>query len=294
LTGIHSYYSHRRRNLKTAFWLNLSFSVIELAGGIFTNSVAILADALHDFGDSISIGLAWYLEKIAGKKRDSRFTYGYGRFSLLAAFINGLILISGSIIILFEAIPRLSNPENPDAQGMVFLAILGILFNGIAVFKMQKGKSMNEKMVLWHLWEDIFGWVAVFIAAIIMNFYTIPILDPILSIGFTLFILYQVIRNILKVSGIFMQGIPEEIDLVELEKDINALEDVQSTHDLHLWSLDGQTNILTIHVKLDNDLSNKKVVELKKKIRNVTKTQQIQHLTLELEFEDEDCELEDC
>lgn len=294
MTGIHSHYSSRKRNLKTAFWLNLSFSVIELAGGIFTNSVAILADALHDFGDSISIGLAWYLEKIAGKKRDSRYTYGYGRFSLLAAFINGLILISGSIIILFEAIPRLSNPENPDAQGMIFLAILGILFNGIAVFRMQKGKSMSEKMVLWHLWEDIFGWVAVFIGAIIMNFYTIPILDPILSIGFTLFILYQVIRNILKVSSIFMQGIPEEIDLVELEKDINALEDVQSTHDLHLWSLDGQTNILTIHVKLDNDLSNKKVVELKKKIRGVTKTQQIQHLTLELEFEDEDCELEDC
>jgi len=294
VTGIHSHYSNSKRNLKTAFWLNLSFSVIELAGGIFTNSVAILADALHDFGDSISIGLAWYLEKIAGKKRDSRYTYGYGRFSLLAAFINGLILISGSIIILFEAIPRLSNPENPDAQGMIFLAILGILFNGIAVFRMQKGKSMSEKMVLWHLWEDIFGWVAVFIGAIIMNFYTIPILDPILSIGFTLFILYQVIRNILKVSGIFMQGIPEEIDLVELEKEINALEDVQSTHDLHLWSLDGQTNILTIHVKLDNDLSNKKVVELKKKIRGVTKTQQIQHLTLELEFEDEDCELEDC
>lgn len=294
MTGIHSHYSNRKRNLKTAFWLNLSFSVIELAGGIFTNSVAILADALHDFGDSISIGLAWYLEKIAGKKRDSRYTYGYGRFSLLAAFINGLILISGSIIILFEAIPRLSNPENPDAQGMIFLAILGILFNGIAVFRMQKGKSMSEKMILWHLWEDIFGWVAVFIGAIIMNFYTIPILDPILSIGFTLFILYQVIRNILKVSGIFMQGIPEEIDLVGLEKDINALEDVQSTHDLHLWSLDGQTNILTIHVKLDNDLSNKKVVELKKKIRGVTKTQQIQHLTLELEFEDEDCELEDC
>ena len=180
--------------------------------------MAILADALHDLGDSVSLGLAWYLEKIAGKKRDATFSYGYKRFSLLAAFINGLILISGSVVILFQAVPRLFNPQNPDTGGMIVLAVLGVLFNGIAAWRLQRGSSLNEKIIFWHLWEDIFGWIAVLIGAVIMHFTYIPVLDPLLSVGFTLFILYQVVRNILNVSGIFMQGIPADIDSDLLEK----------------------------------------------------------------------------
>lgn len=290
----HAHHRHRSKNLKTAFWLNLSFSIIELAGGLFTNSVAILADALHDLGDSVSLGLAWYLEKVAGKKRDASFSYGYGRFSLLAAFINGLILISGSAVILIHAVPRLFNPQNPDTGGMIVLGILGVIFNGIAVWRLHRGRSLNEKIILWHFWEDIFGWIAVLIGAVIMHFTYIPVLDPLLSVSFTLFILYQVVRNILKVSGIFMQGIPADIDLDLLAKEINSLHKVESIHDLHIWSLDGETHILTIHVKLTDDLSKPDQIDLKKQIRKITQVSNVQHLTLELEYKDEDCELKDC
>ena len=257
-----------------------------------------MADALHDLGDSASLGLAWYFERIATKKRDQRFTYGYGRFSLLAAFINGIILSLGSVFILVESIPRLLNPETVNSKGMIFLAFLGILFNGLAAFRLRKGKTMNEKMIFWHIWEDILGWVAVLIGGFLIYQFDLPVLNPVISILFTLSIVYQIFKNLRKVFQIFMQGIPSGVDSKSIEKVVKGIAGISSVHDIHVWSLDGARNIMTIHVKLDEEriqLSDyPSLIELKKQIKDRLQKFDIEHVTIELESKDEECEYKDC
>ena len=174
--------SNSEKNIGYAFFLNFGFTIIEIIGGFLTNSVAILTDAVHDFGDSISLGLAWYLQKVSKKGSDHKYSYGYKRFSLLGAIINSVILLVGSVFILSETIPRILEPQTPDVKGMFILAILGIIVNGAAVIRLRTGNTINEKVVSLHLWEDVLGWVAILIGSVMMYFFDIPIIDPILSI----------------------------------------------------------------------------------------------------------------
>jgi cobalt-zinc-cadmium efflux system protein len=293
MAGHHHHHS-ASGNIKVAFFLNLIFTIIEIIGGIFTNSMAILSDALHDLGDSLGLGLAWYLQTYSTKKRDQRYSYGYARFSLLSAFVNGVVLIIGSVFILSAAIPRLFNPVQPDADGMIILAILGIVFNGAAVLKTKGGHSHNEKMVSWHLLEDVLGWIAVLIGAIVMRFFGLPIIDAIISLVFTLFILYNVIRNVIKTARIFLQAQPEDVDLDEFEGAMTQLPNVNSAHDFHLWSMDGEKYVLTLHVVVSDQATPEEIKKIKKDIRNLGHKNKIDHITIEIEFESEQCELEDC
>ena len=137
----HTHHNEDVKNIRVAFFLNLLFTVIEIVGGILTNSVAILSDAVHDLGDSFSLGLSCYFQKIAKRPRTRNYTYGYKRFSLLGAVINSVILTVGSVLILMNAIPRLFNPQQPDVKGMLLLAVLGVVVNGAAVLKLRKGRS---------------------------------------------------------------------------------------------------------------------------------------------------------
>ena len=199
---------HSSENIKTAFFLNLFFTIIEFIGGIYTNSLAITSDAIHDLGDSISLGMAWYFQNLSNKKPTKTYSYGFKRFSLLGAIINSVILLVGSIFIILEAIPRILSPEHSDAKGMMWFAVLGIIVNGAAVLKLRKGTSINERVVSLHMIEDVLGWVAVLIASIIMQFWDIPILDPILSLLIALFILYNVFKNGRESVRIILQGTP--------------------------------------------------------------------------------------
>ncbi len=204
----HPHPNHDRiqKNFTLAFWLNTGFAILEIAGGLYTNSVAILSDALHDFGDSLSLGLAFYFQRKSLKKRDDYFSYGYKRFSLLGAFINSLILIIGSIFILQEAIHRLARPEQANAKGMLALAFIGIVVNAIAMFRLRSGGSINERVVALHFLEDVLGWVAVLIGSVVMLFADVPILDPILSMLIAGFILFNVTRTFVRRSGSFCKA----------------------------------------------------------------------------------------
>lgn len=285
---------HNIKNIRVAFFLNLTFTIIEVIGGIYTNSVAILSDALHDLGDSISLGLSWFLEKYSHKKRDDTYTYGYRRFSLLSAFINSMVLILGSVFILSEAIPRLYNPPEPDARGMFFLALLGILFNGIAAYKLSDHHSMNQRVARLHLLEDILGWVGVLIISIVMQFRYIPILDPVFSILFTLFILYRVFKNLHKTIRIFLQASPDEVNMDQLERDLKEIHNLLSIHDLHLWSMDGEYFVVTVHLVIPDDLGNHDRLQIKKDVRQLFEDCNINHATIEIERESEHCAMVNC
>lgn len=285
---------HGTKNIKAAFFLNLVFTIIEIIGGIMTNSMAILSDAVHDLGDSLSLGLAWYFQNLSSKERDSQFSYGYGRFSLLGALINVCVLLVGSVIILWNTIPRLMAPEAVDTKGMMVLSVIGIIFNGLAVYRMREGKSLNERVVTLHLMEDVLGWVAILIGAVIMYFYDLPIIDPILSLLITGYILFNVFRNLKRAMSTFLQDIPTDVSMEEIANILSAHDEVNSVHDLHIWSLDGEHHVLTAHLVLGRVLTADEQSSLKQTIRKELRKYQIGHATLEVELGDEDCGMDDC
>ena len=289
----HSHH-HSEGNVKVAFFLNLSFTIIEIIGGLYTNSLAILSDALHDLGDSFSLGLSWYFQKLSKKGRTKTFSYGYKRFSLLGAIINSIVLVAGSIFILTKAIPELFNPGETNVEGMLYLAILGIVVNGAAVFKLRKGETLNEKVVSLHLLEDVLGWVAVLIGSIVMMLVDAPFIDPLLSVLISLFVLYNVYKNLKKSLLVILQGIPEKVSIDDIRQKLKDMAEVIDIHDCHAWSMDGQYNILTIHLQLDKDYKLSEQSRLKETVRSKLKDESINHITIEFEGQNENCELEDC
>ena len=291
----HSHNHSSTENLRTAFFLNLFFTIVEFIGGIYTNSLAITSDAIHDLGDSLSLGMAWYFQKKSTKKATKNYSYGFKRFSLLGAIINSLVLLIGSIFIIVEAIPRLINPEVSDAKGMMWLAILGVIVNGAAVFKLKKGTSINERVVSLHLLEDVLGWVAILIGSIIMQFWNIPIIDPILSLLIAVFILFNVFKNGKESIRIILQGTPLHISTDKIKQTILGFKHVNGIHDCHLWTMDGEYNVLTTHIIINSSLSIAEIGILKKQIRKVLHDDfHLEHVTLELETSLEDCSYIDC
>lgn len=286
----HSGHHHETGNIKVAFFLNLAFTIIEIIGGFWTNSMAILSDALHDLGDSLSLGVSWYLQNYSKKGPDYKFSFGYSRFSLLGALINSIVLLGGSVLILSRAIPRIFNPEPVNAKGMIAFAVLGIFINGAAVLRLRKGKSLNEKVVTWHLLEDVLGWVVVLIGSIILNFKDLPIIDPLLSMGITIYILYNVVKNLKKVMNVFLQGVPEDISIEEIEKLVEEKTEALSVHHTHIWTIEGERNMLSTHVKIPDNYNSEDIINLKKNIRKLLKEKNIEHVTIEMEYETEECE----
>ncbi len=278
--------SHR---IAIAFFLNITFTIIEFVGGILTNSTAIMADAVHDLGDSLAIGFAWWMSKLSKKHANDHFTYGYQRFSLLSAIINGVVLMFGSMWILTEAIPRLFAPEMPHTEGMLGLAILGVLVNGYAAFKLSDGKTLNERMLNWHLLEDVLGWVAVLIVSIVLMFVEWPILDALLSVVFTLFILVNVVKNFNASIKLFLQAVPDKKLHNTILNQLKDLTFVDNIHHFHLWSLDGEQHVLTAHFVLSQAIDFEQQREMKQQIAEKLSPFNLAHTTIEFELADEVC-----
>jgi cobalt-zinc-cadmium efflux system protein len=277
------------KNIVVAFWLNTSFAILEIAGGIYTNSMAILADAVHDFGDSLSLGLAYYFQKKSQKKKDDIYTYGYQRFSLLGALINSIILIVSSVFIIRESVIRLFEPELPDARGMIILAIIGLAVNGYALLRLKKGKSINEKVVALHFVEDVLGWLAVLAGSIVMVFIDAPLIDPVLSLLIALYILYNVFRNLQSSFRILLQRRPDAIDEEVIRRNVLSVRGVKDLHDLRFWTMDGQYNVMTLHVVVEQNQSIQERERIKQEVKHNLEHLEFRHTTVEIESEDTDC-----
>lgn len=285
----HTGENEKPKNIIIAFWLNTVFALLEIAGGLYTNSVAILSDAVHDLGDSLSLGLAYYFHKKSRQEKDDLFNYGYRRFSLLGAFINSLILIISSVFIIRESVSRMFAPEQPDATGMVVLALIGIAVNGIAFLRLKRGGSINEKVVALHFVEDILGWVAVLIGSVVMIFVYVPILDPILSVLIAAYILFNVYKNLQTTFRILLQRRPDTVDENTIRKNVLSIPGVRDLHDLHFWTMDGQYNVMTLHVVVADDQSIEQREYIKEQVKHSLQHLEIQHTTVEIESENARC-----
>lgn len=280
-------------NLRLVFLLNLGFTLLELVGGVWTNSLAIISGAVHDLGDSFSLGLAWYLDKYSKKGRDYRYSYGYRRFSLLGALATTLVITAGSLFILAEAVPRLMNPEHPKAEGMALFAVVGIIVNGLAVLRVKGGKTLNVQLVTWHLLGDLLGWTAVLVVSIVLMFNELLILDPILSILITSYVLYNVLLTLKKTMQLFLQAVPDSVDIPEIEKQLLAIDKVKSVHHTHVWSLDGEHNILTTHLVVEADATREDVLKIRNRVRLLLEDADFEHTTVEIGYENEYCRMKE-
>ncbi len=277
------------KNILIAFLLNFAFSIFELFGGIFTGSVAILSDAVHDIGDAASIGLSYFLEKKSKKQPDEKYTYGYLRYSVLGSIITTFILLFGSAAVIYNAIHRIITPTEINYNGMLIFAVVGVVVNFCAAFFTRHGDSLNQKAVNLHMLEDVLGWIVVLIGAIVMKFTDFTLIDPVMSIGIAVFIIVNAIRNLKEALDIFLEKTPDGIDINELTEHLTEIDGVLGVHHIHIRSIDGNLCYATMHI-----VTNGEPHKIKDKVREELKEHGIIHATLELEAEGEHCHEEHC
>lgn len=268
--------------------------IFEFIGGLMTNSIALISDAVHDAGDSVSMAIAIYLEKKSKQKKDYKYTFGYYRFSLLGGLLTSIILIIGSTIVIIETFKRLMNPETVDAELMIYFAIVGVIINGLAALNARKGKSANEKAISLHLLEDVFGWLILLIGAILMNSFDIKILDALLSLLFSLFIIYHVIRNLKSILEVFLEKAPKGFSIENIEEELKKVEYVRNVHHIHLWSIEGNIPIVTLHVRLSHKVSTIQAAKILRELQDKLELLGISHSTIQIEFFEEQCENPEC
>ena len=277
----HHHHKKAGENLAFVFFMNLTFNIIVILGGLATNSMAILADCIHDMSDTISIALAWALEKVAQKDSTDKYSYGYQRFSILGAVIISVFVIFMAFVILSEAIPRLFSPEGVDAGGMLIVAIVGLVFKSISIHRLHKGETFNEKAILFHQLGDVFEWVAILILSLILMFWDgAPYLDPFVSIGIALWLIFNLGRNLYKSIEVLLQKSPDNFDVDDFKSQILAIEGVLQIEDFHIWSLDGIDSVMTLKVDVDFD---RDVEGIKKEIYSISNRYHVVDITIEFD-----------
>ena len=263
-----------------AFFLNLSYAIVEfIAGGIFGSS-AVLADSVHDLGDAIAIGVSAFLETISNREEDSHYTLGYKRFSLLGALVTAVILMTGSVLVILENITKLFHPQPVNDEGILWLGIIAVSINVLASLVVRKGKTKNESILSLHFLEDTLGWVAVILMAIVLRFTDWYILDPLLSLVISIFILSKAIPRFWSTLKIFLDAVPEGVDIKQVKSDLEQLDHVTSINQLNLWTMDGLEKNAIVHVCL------KEIEQMelcKESIRSKLKDCGFQNITIEID-----------
>ena len=289
------------KNVGIAFALTLVYAIAELIGGMMTDSTAIISLAVHAIGDSITLALAWVLERIALRQSNARYSYGYRRLSLLSAVISGFIIVIASVGVLLHIIPNLigievassswfggehSHDHSPHSVGMVALALLGIVVNIIAALVLRRGRTANEKMLFWRMIAHTLSWGSILIVAIVLMFFDMPLLDPILSVCIIVFILHAVGTNLWEAIKLFLQAVPCCVDMQDLYDEVKKhVDGVVDMHNVRIWSLDGTSHVFTSHVVVNENTSIEKITEIKKNIRNIIAKLGVGEFYTTLEFE---------
>lgn len=280
-------------NIKIAFLLNLAFSIVEAIGGILTNSISIISDSLHNLGDSITIGINYIFEKKSKKLPNKEYSYGYLRYTMLGSLIASFILLVGSVIIIYNVVPRLIKPLSVNYDAMIIFGIFGLLINLYATIKIMRSKDKDKKINT-HMIEDTVIWLFILAGSICIKVFDLVIIDPILSLLIAVYILYQIYKYMKNIYNIFMEKVPKNVKIDEIKKDIEENENIDNVHHIHIWSMDGVNNYMTAHIHLNKVLSEEEIVKIKSDVKNKLKEDKINHITLEVEYFNEKCDSDKC
>lgn len=280
-------------NIKIAFLLNLAFSIVEAIGGILTNSISIISDSLHNLGDSITIGINYIFEKKSKKLPNKEYSYGYLRYTMLGSLIASFILLVGSVIIIYNVVPRLIKPLSVNYDAMIIFGIFGLLINLYATIKIMRSKDKDKKINT-HMIEDTVIWLFILTGSICIKMFDLVIIDPILSLLIAVYILYQVYKYMKNIYNIFMEKVPKNVKIDEIKKNIESNENIDNVHHIHIWSMDGVNNYMTAHIHLNKILNEEEIINTKNDVKNKLKEDKINHITLEVEYFNEKCDSSNC
>ena len=280
-------------NIKIAFLLNLAFSIVEAIGGILTNSISIISDSLHNLGDSITIGINYIFEKKSKKLPNKEYSYGYLRYTMLGSLIASFVLLVGSVIIIYNVVPRLIKPLSVNYDAMIIFGIFGLLINLYATIKIMRSKDKDKKINT-HMIEDTVIWLFILTGSICIKVFDLVIIDPILSLLIAVYILYQVYKYMKNIYNIFMEKVPKNVKIDEIKKDIESNENIDNVHHIHIWSMDGVNNYMTAHIHLNKILNEEEIIKTKNDVKNKLKEDKINHITLEVEYFNEKCDSSNC
>ena len=263
-----------------AFFLNLTYAIVEfIAGGIFGSS-AVLADSVHDLGDAIAIGISAFLETISNREEDNQYTLGYKRFSLLGALVTAIILMTGSVLVILENVTKILNPQPVNDEGILWLGIIAITINVLASLVVGKGKTKNEFILSLHFLEDTLGWLAVILMAIVLRFTNWYILDPLLSLVISFFILSKALPRFWSTLKIFLDAVPEGLDIEQVKNGLERLDNVASLNQLNLWTMDGLEKNAIVHLCLEDW---EQMTETKNQVRQLLEERGVQNITIEVD-----------
>lgn len=288
----HHHHHTASKGLTVAFWLNASFTLIELIGGLYANSTAILTDAVHDLGDTIAIGSGVWLERISKRGRSQTYSYGYKRFSLLSAVILSVFLLVGSAFMLTKSVMDFFGEKEVRSDVMIYLAILGIAVNGVAfwnIYRKEKSHGHNTRVIMLHLLEDVLGWIAVLIGGILIYLTGWNWIDPLLSCIIALFIIWRAFPNLVKTIRIFLQAVPDSIPLDTIRTELLEMENVMAIHDLHAWTMDGNHHVVSVHLVVNTELLSD-TTTIRRKVNALFTRYDIDHITVQFEQQDHRCE----
>lgn len=272
------------KNILIAFILNLLFSGFEFIGGLYTGSIAIISDAVHDLGDAASIGISYLLEKKSKREPDENFTYGYARYSVIGGAITTIILLFSSFIVIINAAEKILNPTKINYNGMIIIGIMGIVINLAAAYFTHDGNSVNQKAVNLHMLEDVIGWVTVLAGAVIMRFTDFSVIDPLMSMGVAVFIIIGCIKNLKIIVDIVLDKTPCGINVSEIKEKLLEIDGIEDVHHIHLRSIDGHSNCATLHIVTTSDTHT-----IKESARSILSKLGVSHTTIETESVDENC-----
>lgn len=268
--------------------LNLCISIAEIAGGIISNSLSLISDALHNLSDGFAVFIAWIANQVSRRPSDTKRTFGYKRIEILAAFFNALILIGVSLYLFYEAILRIITPEPVKGLIMLVVAAIGLIANLVAVLMLHvdSKKNINIRAAYLHLLGDTLTSVAVIIGGILIYFFSIFWVDPVITIVIGLYILKQTWTILKETTDILMQSSPAGIDIQQICKDLEEIPEIENIHHVHIWNLDDHSIHFECHVDLNENKRISEAGKIHSEIEKVLKNQyHINHLTIQFEYQ---------
>jgi cobalt-zinc-cadmium efflux system protein len=288
----HHNHSHHSKNdsshkLLMATFLNFAITAVEIAGGIMSNSIALLSDALHNFGDGIAVFLAYLANKISTRKPTKEKTFGFKRVEILAALINSSLLFAICVFLFYEAYRRLINPEPIDGALMMVVAFIGLIANVVAMSLMKKdaGQNINIKAAYLHLMGDTLSSVAVLVGGVLIYFFHIYWIDPVITFIVGIYIMKETWLILKQAYLILLQATPQGLDLSLVKQRLELVNEIENVHHIHAWNLDDRQIHFECHVDLKHDYKISETEKIIDQVKTVLKDEfSIAHTTIQFEY----------